>query len=283
MANKNMNEVPWHDDLVFRGPLAPDYPAAIEGRGNVLEWFSGVCPALGQVEVVEHLLSIELTSIATRANVHVGTGVLRVIDRFVVDGDGRIVEQENHYDPRPALGPPPGAMSDEERGLVTTMLEDSRDAFASAVAAIGEDGWTRKPSDGGWSPAECAEHVAVCEDVLMNLLRGKILQSTAAPERVVDVQGKDGVVTQAIRDRSRKIQTFDFLEPSGRFASRRELMEAFLRKRSELLRYVRTTNDSVHHHFSDHGAFGALSAYQWLLLIAGHTERHVAKMFEAAG
>jgi hypothetical protein len=28
---------------------------------------------------------------------------LRVVDRFKVTADGRIVEQENHYDPRPAL------------------------------------------------------------------------------------------------------------------------------------------------------------------------------------
>jgi len=29
-----------------------------------------------------------------------------VLDRFTVDADGKIVEQENHYDPRPALRTP---------------------------------------------------------------------------------------------------------------------------------------------------------------------------------
>jgi hypothetical protein len=31
--------------------------------------------------------------------------VLRVVDRFTVDAAGRITQQENHYDPRPALAP----------------------------------------------------------------------------------------------------------------------------------------------------------------------------------
>ena len=105
LAKKNVDDVPWHDDLVFRGPLAPGYPDAMHGRAAVAEWFGGLYAALGRIEVIEHLLSTDLTSIATRANVHVGAGVLRVIDRFVVDDDGQIVEQENHYDPRPALGP----------------------------------------------------------------------------------------------------------------------------------------------------------------------------------
>jgi hypothetical protein len=30
--------------------------------------------------------------------------VLRVADMFEVDSEGRITTQENHYDPRPALG-----------------------------------------------------------------------------------------------------------------------------------------------------------------------------------
>ena len=105
LRTKDMSRVPWHDDLVFRGPLAPGYPEPMMGRQAVQAWFSGLYPVLGDVRVIEHYINVSQTEIATRAEVAITQpkGVLRVLDRFVVDADGRITEQENYYDPRPAI------------------------------------------------------------------------------------------------------------------------------------------------------------------------------------
>lgn len=105
LRSKDMSRVPWHDDVVFRGPLAPGYPEPIQGRRAVESWFAGLYPVLGEVRVIEHYVNVEQTEIVTRAEVSITDpkGVLRVLDRFVVDSDGNIREQENYYDPRPAL------------------------------------------------------------------------------------------------------------------------------------------------------------------------------------
>jgi hypothetical protein len=39
----------------------------------------------------------------------------------------------------------------------------------------------------------------------------------------------------------------------------------------------------LHHHFAPLGPLGDLDGYQWLLLLASHTERHVAQMDEVKG
>lgn len=105
LRTKDMSRVPWHDDVVFRGPLAPGYPEPIDGRQGVESWFSGLYPVLGEVRVIEHYINTARTEIVTRAEVAITSpkGILRVLDRFVVDSNGRITEQENYYDPRPAL------------------------------------------------------------------------------------------------------------------------------------------------------------------------------------
>lgn len=105
LRTKDMSRVPWHDDVRFRGPLAPGYPEPIQGRQAVESWFSGLYPVLGEVRVIEHYFNTARTEIATRAEVAITSpkGILHVLDRFVVDSDGRITEQENYYDPRPAL------------------------------------------------------------------------------------------------------------------------------------------------------------------------------------
>src|SRR5688572_6090793 len=104
---KDMSRVPWHPDVVFRGPLTPAYPQPIRGRAAVEEWFVGLYPALGEVRVIEHFTNEFLTGIATRAEVRITQpdGTLRVLDTFVVNIDGVITEQENYYDPRPAIAP----------------------------------------------------------------------------------------------------------------------------------------------------------------------------------
>ena len=53
-----------------------------------------------------HFLNEDLTAIVTKAEVGIlqPRCVLRVADLFEVDAEGRITSQENHYDPRPALG-----------------------------------------------------------------------------------------------------------------------------------------------------------------------------------
>jgi hypothetical protein len=71
----------------------------------VADWFASLYPVLGKTKVIEHYFNDEMTVIATRADVGITTPpcAIRVIDRFTINEKGEITEQENHYDPRPAL------------------------------------------------------------------------------------------------------------------------------------------------------------------------------------
>ncbi len=106
MAKKDMSEVPWHPDVTLRSPLAPKgLDAPVRGRPAVLALFEALYPVLGEMRIIEHYFNEELTVIATRADVGITDPpcFLRVVDRFRIDAQGRITEQENHYDPRPAI------------------------------------------------------------------------------------------------------------------------------------------------------------------------------------
>jgi hypothetical protein len=107
LARKDFASVPWADMIVFRGPLAPGgSEAPLFGKQAVLTFFRAIGPNLGDVRIVGHFLNEELTAIVTKAEVGIlqPACVLRVMDLFEVNGEGRITAQENHYDPRPALG-----------------------------------------------------------------------------------------------------------------------------------------------------------------------------------
>jgi SnoaL-like protein len=108
MGKKDMSTVPWDDQVVLWSPLAPgglDTP--LVGRVAVLDWFASLYPVLGAMHVIEHYFNEDLTVIASRSDVGITNPpcTLRVVDRFTVNADGKITQQENHYDPRPAIPP----------------------------------------------------------------------------------------------------------------------------------------------------------------------------------
>ena len=282
LAQKDMSRVPWHPDVVFRGPLTPDAPRPLRGHAAVRAWFEGLYAALGTVEVLEHYIDESQRSIVTRANVYLTQppAVLRVLDRFEVDEAGLIVEQENHFDPRPALGALPGVMTAQERDLLIDILVSSQQRLIAATVGLTADQWKFDPGADRWSIAQCAEHLALSENALRGVVRGQLLEATAKPEAAGAARGRDGIVVGAMRDRSHKLKTFDFLEPRTVSSSPAVFVADFLNRRAATLQFVRETNDCLHHHFAPLGALGDLDGYQWLLLLASHTERHVAQMDE---
>ncbi len=109
LAKGDVSGVPWRDDVVVRSPLAPEgLEVPVRGKAAVIQWFESLYPVLGETRVIQHYFSADLTEIATRADVGITDPpcFLRVVDRFTVDAEGRISEQENHYDPRPAIATP---------------------------------------------------------------------------------------------------------------------------------------------------------------------------------
>ena len=174
-------------------------------------------------------------------------------------------------------------MTPQERDLLLDLLVSSQQALIAAVVRLTADQWTFTPPDDRWSIAQCAEHLALSEEALLGMVRGQILQSPAAPEKTEMARGRDGVVVSAMRDRAQRRKTFDFLEPRSSAPAPADFIKAFLTRRAATLQFVRETEKALHHHFAPLGPLGDLDAYQWLLLMASHTERHVAQIEEVKG
>lgn len=104
LNRKDMSDVPYAEDAVLWAPLGPNgLDEPIRGKQAILAYFENVLPVLGPV-VVQNLFSDDNWACG-RAFITLAQpagAVLRVNDVFRIV-DGQIVEQENHYDPRPAL------------------------------------------------------------------------------------------------------------------------------------------------------------------------------------
>jgi hypothetical protein len=179
-----------------------------------------------------------------------------------------------------AVAPAPTALSAKEREAALKSLQSTRDAFLQSIAGLSEKQWRFKPAPDRWSVAEVSEHIAVSESSLLGLVQTKFMTSPAAPEKRAEAAGKDEIVLTRVPDRSHKAQAPEFLKPTNRWATREELTKAFEESRKATMDYVRTTHDDLRDHFGAHPALGTLDAYQWILLISAHSERHTKQIEE---
>lgn len=106
LTRRDFDAIPYADDVVLRAPLVPGGAAnPLSGRETLRTvWWQPLVPALDgvTVSVIDYYVNADATGICVAAEVTLPTAraTLRVADRFSVDADGRITEQENHFDPR---------------------------------------------------------------------------------------------------------------------------------------------------------------------------------------
>ena len=175
---------------------------------------------------------------------------------------------------------PAQTLTQHDREFAMSHLHASRKMFLDAISGLTPEQWNFKPGPDRWSVAECAEHITVSEDVIFGMIQNQILKSPAAPEKRADVKGKDEAVVQQVPDRSQKFTAPEMLTPKKRWVAPDALIAHFKESRDSHIHYVDTTQDDLHDHFMAHPAMGMLDAYQWILLLSAHTERHTAQIKE---
>jgi hypothetical protein len=175
---------------------------------------------------------------------------------------------------------PATTLTPEERAAALKSLQATRDAFLQSIAGLSEKQWRFKPAPDRWSVAEVSEHIAVSESTIFGFVQTKFMASPADPSKRAEVAGKDEIILTKVPDRSHKVQAPEILKPTNRWATEAEVIKAFEDSREATMDYVRTTNDDLRDHFGPHPVLGPLDAYQWILLISAHSERHTKQIEE---
>ena len=170
------------------------------------------------------------------------------------------------------------SLTKAERERLVNHLQKTRQFLLDEVAGLSEAQANFKPAEDRWSVAECAEHITLSEDFLRGAV-GQAMQAPAAPERKEELKGKEDQVLQFVTDRSQKFQAPEPLRPTGRWDSLEAIIEVFKASRKKTLDYVHDTPEDLRSHIV---AFptGDMDAYQFLLFLSGHTERHTLQIQE---
>ena len=121
------------------------------------------------------------------------------------------------------------------------------------------------------------EHIAASEDFIRDMTVEKVMAAPAEPGR--DLKKTDEAVIAMIPDRSHKAQAPEPLVPTNRFGSPDGAVKHFVESRATTAEFLKTT-PGLRDHAVDSPMGMKLDAYQFVLLIAAHSERHTKQILE---
>jgi len=109
LGAKSFDAIPYADDVVLRAPLCPGGSQnPLFGKENIRQqWWAPLPSLVGDVTFIDSYVNEEETSVTAEFHCQIlqPACVLRIIDRFKINEEGKITEQENFFDPRPVTNP----------------------------------------------------------------------------------------------------------------------------------------------------------------------------------
>ncbi len=155
-------------------------------------------------------------------------------------------------------------------------FEANATRFVAALEGLSSEQWHFQESPDRWSIAQVAEHIIKAEAAQRSVIIDSVL-STHPDRKAENPSDTDNMIATVTRDRGQKFQAPDFLQPEGVYSTPSEALAAFKAARETTLELLRGTDKDLRAHFADH-PFGRLDAYQWLLFMVSHADRHLAQI-----
>lgn len=168
-------------------------------------------------------------------------------------------------------------LTEAERKFAVDHLIKTRDDLINAVKGLSDAQLNFKPAPDRWSVLECVQHIALTSQGLLGFEQQtlQVPNDSAFKPTVTDEQ----FITM-VEDRSHKAEAAEPFKPvHSPYKTLDETLDAFNAGRDSLINYVQTTHDDLRGHIAEL-PFAKVDAYQIILLISAHTNRHTQQLNE---
>lgn len=172
-------------------------------------------------------------------------------------------------------------------------LESAQRKLRTLSDSVSDAAWTRHPAAGGWSAADCVEHLNMTSRAFLPRLReaaneASLMNSPKTEDYRMDFPGR--VLAFMMRPMKHigkfkigRVKTTGEFSPRGG-QTREQLLSDFVRLQSDLISLVRTADGLPIDRVKVQSPFGRMryNAYSALEIIAQHEHRHLQQAEEAA-
>lgn len=164
-----------------------------------------------------------------------------------------------------------------ERKFAIDHLNKTRAELIASVRGLSDAQLNFKPSPDRWSVLECVQHITLSSQGIRQFMQATAqAPNDSAWQRTMT----DEDFIKGIEDRSHKAQAAEPMKPTH--SPDKDLastLKTFNAGRDSLIQFVDTTHSDLRSHLANLG-FAKADAYQIILLISAHTNRHMQQLNE---
>src|SRR5271154_5109450 len=171
-------------------------------------------------------------------------------------------------------GMPASSPTNSEQEALVDLLNRTEQLFLAALENVSSEQACFKTAPDRWSIAGIAEHAGCVEELLLQLL-SSATPSTEETNRVIDEK-----IHRFAASRARVAPAPEGAHPRGRFPGLADSAAHFRQVRQKSYQYVQQTAPKLRALRVQHPVAGNIDAYQCLLLLAYHPQRHIGQIEE---
>ena len=164
-------------------------------------------------------------------------------------------------------------MTQAEREHLVAHLEMTQAWLTDEVSSLSAAQLTFRPAPDRWTVAEVVQHLVVAEPNYWNMLRDALKQ----PPNKLKESATDADVLWYGIDRTRHDKTSQDQNPKDQDIDAAQALKKFLAMHAQLLEMARSTNEDLRGHAVPEWG---VDAYQCLLEISAHEQRHILQIRE---
>ena len=172
--------------------------------------------------------------------------------------------------------------TEQERQLLITGLEDSRDELLDEISGLTPEQWNYRSDSQTWPVGWVVEHLDLQENMHFREIYA-ISQSPVVEEFVGTTRKNDSLIIGYATDPV-KGKAGWYAQPKGRWATKEACIGQFLKTRSVMIDFVKTTDIDLRSHFTfrnslpDDDYRKVRDLHQLVLTTVAHTRRHTAQI-----
>lgn len=167
-------------------------------------------------------------------------------------------------------------LTDVERAQLLEWLTATRKALEGEVRDLSPAQFTHRPTGGGWTVAECLEHLVLVEKNIAFKVREQMLKDLPNAQKNPAVAVAPADLFAQVSLRTQAVKTVETFTPTGQLAGR-DAIKSWTDARKDLIDFVKKSKDHLHD-WTQPSPVGQLDAVQWLAFLAGHTKRHTEQI-----
>ncbi len=166
--------------------------------------------------------------------------------------------------------------SKADKEFAIKYLNATHQNIVDVVSSLSDEAWNYTPEEGGWSAANCVEHILLTEEAFTGIAMGTVSQGESTKK---DLSAADGMLIGMMANRGTKVTTAPQFEPSGRWDSKEDMLTALEESRTNLINFIRTSEVDLRNYKAEL-PFGEADMVQLMLAVSAHSQRHTFQMNE---